>query len=48
MQIRASRTKSETPKKYSHPSSRGHRECRVTFLVFDSIKLKMQTCPRRH
>ena len=48
MQIRASRTKSETPKKYSLLSSRGHHECRVqmTFLVSVSIKVKIQACPR--
>ena len=50
MQIKASKTKSETPKKYSRPSSKGHREYKVqmTFLVSFSIKLKIQTCPRRH
>ena len=43
-------TNSKTPKKYSRPSSRGHREYRerMTFLVSVSIKLKIQTCPRRH
>ena len=42
--------KNKTPKRYSQPSSRGHREYRVrmTFLVSVSIKLKIQTCPRRH
>ena len=45
-----SETNSKTPKKYSRPSSRGHREymVRMTFLVSVSIKLKIQTCPRRH
>ena len=42
--------KNKPPKRYSQPSSRGHREYRVrmTFLVSVSIKLKKQTCPRRH
>ena len=31
MQIRASRTKSKTPKKYSCPSSRGHRKYRYIY-----------------
>ena len=37
--------KNKTPKKYSQPSSNGHREYRVrmTFLVSVSIKLKIQT-----
>ena len=45
---RTSRTKTKTPKKYSRPSLRGHREYRVqmTFLVSVSIKLKILTCPR--
>ena len=48
MQIRASKTMSKTPKKYSRPSSRGNREYRVqmTFLASVSIKLKTQTCLR--
>ena len=46
MQIRASRTMSKTSKKYSWPSSRARCEYRVqmTFLVFVSVKLKIQTC----
>ena len=50
MQLRASRTKSKTPKKYSRPSTREHREykVRMTFLVSVSVKLKIQTRPRRH
>ena len=43
-------TMNKTPPKYSRPSSRGHRKYRVqmTFLVTVSIKLKIQTCFRRH
>ena len=43
-------TKNKTLKRYSRPSSRGRREnwVRMTFLVSVRIKLKMQTCPRRH
>ena len=43
-------TKNKTLKRYSQSSSRGHREysIRMTFLVSVSIKLKIQTCPRRH
>ena len=47
MQIRASRTKSKTPKKYSGPSSREQREYSVR-MTFVSIKLKLQTCTRCH
>ena len=44
------KNKNKTPKKYSQPSSRGHRECRVrmTFLIAVSIKQIIETCPRRN
>ena len=47
MQIRTSKTMNNTPKKYSRPSYKGHREYRVQipFLVSVSIKLKKKkTC----
>ena len=50
MQVKISKTMTKTPKKYSRPSSRGHRKYRVQmmFLVSISTKLKIQTCPQRH
>ena len=50
MQKRAINTRNKTPKKYSRLSSRRHRKYKVpmTFLVYVSIKLKLQTCLRRH
>ena len=43
MQIKASKTMNKAHKKYSQPSSKGHRKCRVqlTFLVSVSRKLKI-------